>query len=635
MIVRVFFILISILFFKNSYCLDNKYEFENNTVELILSEKINNSVKFGLYFKLDKDWKIYWIFPGDAGSPPMISSTQKGYIQNLKVSWPLPHEDYDKKARLTTRVYKNEIILPVKMTINEDLVENNKVPVKLEFQICKDICIPITTSLFLDYPDKNYVDKKSQSLLKVYENKVPQNLLKQSKFKLKSIKNIDNKIFIKISSEEDILIKNSNIFAYVIGEKIPTYRNLSSNIEKNEISIILISESISDVSDKDMTVFLSIDEENYYIESSLKLENNSKNVINNNTLTIIIISFIGGFILNFMPCVFPILGLKITKFLKQIEVGDPLKLKLSSFYVCLGIIFTFLILAIITIIFKTMGISFGWGIQFQEPIFLYFLILVLLVFSLNLFGVFNIKMPKINFSYLSDTKKNNTNIFFSNFFTGIISTILSTPCTAPFVGTAVSIALSQGNYITVLIFLFMGLGKSFPYLLFVMKPNIINSFPRPGKWMVYMKFIFGFLFIISIFWLISLLINHYSSSKKYNPLKENGWIEFKHNEVKELVKNGQPVIVDITAKWCITCKINKKNVLDNKEIIKILEEKNIKRFRGDWTLPDEEILNYLKYHGKFGIPFNIIYTENYKDGIMFSEILTKKNFLNTLSRAFP
>ena len=147
MLVRVFFILFSILFFKNSYCLDNKYEFENNTVELILSEKINNSVKFGLYFKLDKDWKIYWIFPGDAGSPPIISSIQKGLIQNLKVSWPLPYEDYDKKVGLTTRVYKNEIILPVKMTINEDLVENNKVPVKLDFQICKDICIPITTSL--------------------------------------------------------------------------------------------------------------------------------------------------------------------------------------------------------------------------------------------------------------------------------------------------------------------------------------------------------------------------------------------------------------------------------------------------------------------------------------------------------
>ena len=181
----------------------------------------------------------------------------------------------------------------------------------------------------------------------------------------------------------------------------------------------------------------------------------------------------------------------------------------------------------------------------------------------------------------------------------------------------------------------MGFGKSFPYLIFVMKPNIINFFPKPGKWMVYMKFVFGFLFILSIFWLVSILINHYSSSKKYNPLKENGWVEFKHNEVKEFVKNGQPVIVDITAKWCITCKINKKNVLDNKEIIKILEEKNIKRFRGDWTLPDEEILNYLKYYGKFGIPFNIIYTEKYKDGVIFSEILTKKNFLNTLRSALP
>ena len=181
----------------------------------------------------------------------------------------------------------------------------------------------------------------------------------------------------------------------------------------------------------------------------------------------------------------------------------------------------------------------------------------------------------------------------------------------------------------------MAIGKSLPYLLFIIYPKIIEYFPKPGKWMIYMKYFFGFLFILSIIWLTSLLINHYTFSKINEDHKPVAWKNFEKVKIDSFIKNDIPVLVDITADWCLTCKVNKRNVLDNIEIKKTLEEKNINIIRGDWTLPNEEILKFLKSHGRYGIPFNIIFTKKYPNGLIFNELLTKKHFLKFIDLALP
>ena len=181
----------------------------------------------------------------------------------------------------------------------------------------------------------------------------------------------------------------------------------------------------------------------------------------------------------------------------------------------------------------------------------------------------------------------------------------------------------------------MAIGKAFPYLLFIWKPNIIEYFPKPGKWMIYMKYFFGILFIVSIIWLVSLLKNHYSLKTLENKLEIDSWIEFDKEKIENYKLDGTPFIIDITADWCITCKINKKNVFDNKEIIAELDSKKLIKIRGDWTLPNDQILNFLISHGRYGIPFNIIFSKNHPDGVILNEILTKKHFLNVLRTIAP
>ncbi len=628
MIVRLFFIFLLLLFSKFTLSVDSKYEFEGNKLELLLAKKNDNIIKFGLHFNLAKDWKIYWIYPGDSGSPPKLSFNNHENIKSVKISWPLPEEEYDKEVGLVSRIYKDEIIIPVELDIREISLEKNSIDIQVDFQICKEICIPISTNLSLEYPKINFYDEKNSNLIKKYEENIPTDFYDQKRIKLVGAFQKKNKILIELitNNKENIGSKN---YAYLIGKNIPNYRNLESEVNGKRIFITLVSDEARILSNEKLVFYLSLNNKNYYLKT--KIDNHNKPNINQKSLLfIILISFLGGVILNFMPCVLPILGLKITNFLKQAELRDPLVLRFSSIYISLGIIFTFFLFALITIIFKFIGISIGWGIQFQEPIFLFFLIIILFLFSLNLFGLFNFTLPNFKTNFIRDNNSIRKSIFLNNFLTGVVSTLLATPCTAPFVGTAVTLALSQANYLTILIFFMMSLGKSLPYLLFSIKPNIIKSFPRPGKWMIYIKYTFGIFFIISIFWLGGLLKNHY---KEDNQNYSDTWVSFDKKKIQSLITNKIPVLLDITAEWCITCQINKKIVLDNKEIIDILKEKEVIRMRADWTLPNGDILAMLKEYDRYGIPFNIIFTEKYPEGIIFNEFLTKKNFLDVLNKS--
>ena len=217
-----------------------------------------------------------------------------------------------------------------------------------------------------------------------------------------------------------------------------------------------------------------------------------------------------------MPCVLPVLGIKINNLLKQVETRNKSVVKISSLYVSLGIISMFFIFSLAAIFLRSIGMNLGWGMQFQSPYFLIFLICLLLLFTVISFDLIKInfiqKYMKIGFLEKQIFKNN---IFISNFFTGVLSTLLATPCTAPLVGTAISFALSQSYFLSILVFVLMGLGKSLPYLIFIVKPNILWYFPKPGVWTKYIKTFIGLLLIISLVWLSSLLLKHYSGSKKY------------------------------------------------------------------------------------------------------------------------
>ena len=378
-------------------------------------------------------------------------------------------------------------------------------------------------------------------------------------------------------------------------------------------------------------------------------------------------ALLGGFILNFMPCVFPVISLKLFSLLKQKEMSQLSIIKHNAVYSS-GILFSFLVLAFIVLILKSSGEQIGWGFHLQSPSFLSIMILFLFILSLNLFGLYEIRTPggkvigniDIDSSYKSD------------FISGVLATILSTPCSAPFLGVALTFAFTSSFPVTLLIFLSVGLGLSLPFLFVGVFPSMLRLLPKPGTWMEHFKKFLGLSLLLTSLWLfdvfqtiitspmsstiliLTLILTFFtfyslkhmklntignliliivpllsllylvgiqlnskdlsSSSQvtqkaRNHPSNWEVWAPEKMNRYKE---EGQAVFVDFTAKWCFTCIVNEKLVLQTKEFEKLMLDKDIKPLIADWTKRDPIIGNWLKQQGVFGLPAYFIQTSKGK-----------------------
>jgi len=369
---------------------------------------------------------------------------------------------------------------------------------------------------------------------------------------------------------------------------------------------------------------------NQYIDKSNYL--NYSSLLNpDSILLFLFIAFVGGVILNFMPCVFPVLSLKIYNVLSQQQQNINNKtIKRNFLATILGIIFSFFVLSLITVLLKSLGHSLGWGFQFQSPIFLSFMILILILFSLNLIDVFSIDIPFFFKKFLNKVINFNkkSSEFFQNFLLGSFITILSTPCSAPFIGTALGFAFVSSNQVIFLIFFCISLGLSSPYIILATKPQILSFLPKPGLWMKKFKYFLSFLLILTAIWLTSVLLIQVNTINN-NDSNNNNWLDFDIIKLKELVNENNIVFVDITADWCMTCFYNKKTVLDRKKVKNIFEKYDVKKMRGNLTKPNKEINKYINSYGRFGIPANVIYSPSAPQGVLLPEVLTVRNLLST------
>ena len=368
---------------------------------------------------------------------------------------------------------------------------------------------------------------------------------------------------------------------------------------------------------------------NQYIDKSNYL--NYSSLLNpDSILLFLFIAFVGGVILNFMPCVFPVLSLKIYNVLSQQQQNINNKtIKRNFLATILGIIFSFFVLSLITVLLKSLGHSLGWGFQFQSPIFLSFMILILILFSLNLIDFFSIDIPFFFKKFLNKVINFNkkSSEFFQNFLLGSFITILSTPCSAPFIGTALGFAFVSSNQVIFLIFFCISLGLSSPYIILATKPQILSFLPKPGLWMKKFKYFLSFLLILTAIWLANVLLIQINAIN--NDSKNNNWLDFDTIKLNELVNENNIVFVDITADWCMTCFYNKKTVLDRKKVKNIFEKYDVKKMRGNLTKPNKEINKYINSYGRFGIPANVIYSPSAPQGVLLPEVLTVRNLLST------
>ena len=585
-------------------------------------ETTPTKILIGLQVNLLPEWKIYWRNPGDAGLPPEIKWETGNNIKSMNLLFPNPKRF--KFFGIETFGYENEVIFPI---VIERLNKNKKIsgPLQFEAQVCAEICVPVSFNYDLSKLTKHYEDNSKLKDILRYKNKVPK-FLGSKDLELFSFAQSDDKLKLSFInklniSPYDIIIEDNKEFIF---EK-PTY---SKNGELLNLTINFKEKKDYEFEFLKFT-FLSNDlSYEKIITKQLKLPNKNLLQFNENKISIgfeiFIIAFIGGFVLNFMPCVLPVLSLKMIQLVNLRTENKVIFRKKISFNI-LGILTSFLLLAFGTYIVKSAGELVGWGVQFQNPSFLIFMILLTTFFGLNLLGLFNFFLsPKI-LNILSYRGEG----FVGDFITGITLTLLATPYTAPLVGTAVGFALSGGTFEIFSILLIMGLGLSLPLILIMLFPKIISIIPKPGKWLVTFKKIMAIFLLLTSLWLINLLIKLQTKIETnlnyYSNLEIVNWDINKNISLpNQLATKGEIVFVDITADWCITCQVNKSLVLETKQVSEIFKRNNVKVLVLDWTKPNEDIKKFLTKKERYGIPYNEIYGPLLPNGKILSELLTIK-----------
>ncbi len=412
-------------------------------------------------------------------------------------------------------------------------------------------------------------------------------------------------------------------------------------------------------------------------------------------LAALIPALLGGLILNGMPCVLPIVSLKLFGFAQA--SGKPRReIVGGALMTTLGILVSFWALAGATLLARSAGQAVGWGIQFQNPVFVTFLALVLTLFSLNVWGLFEIQLPHALASRLGGGGHSHSvpvanhqtggGSYSGHFFSGVFATLMATPCSAPFLGTAVGFALSQPAATIVLVFTAVGIGLAIPYLLLAAMPRATRLLPRPGEWMVTLRGVMGFLIAGTTIWLLYVLAAQMDSarlaflevglltlalfiwlqnrSQKAGPrvlgrvgaaaaavlvlLLANGapvqsttgggapsgmkvldWVPFDPVQAESLAAEGRLVFVDVTADWCATCKVNERLVLETDETAELFDRYEVVAMKADWTNRNDDIARYLASFGRYGIPFYVLYRPDQEPHV-FSELISKSAILDLL-----
>jgi len=347
-----------------------------------------------------------------------------------------------------------------------------------------------------------------------------------------------------------------------------------------------------------------------------------------------------------------------------------------------GILFSFMLLATVLALFKAAGMAVGWGIQFQQPVFLVALTAVVTLFAANLAGLFEVRLP----GFLAEfaTRHGEGSTLAGNFVTGAFVTLLATPCTAPFLGTAVGFALGRGPIEIYSVFFALGLGLAVPYILVAAFPRLATSLPRPGPWMVTLRRALALALVATAVWLLSIIrsligmeatlaigalmalavvvlalrrvegsrLGRHSTAvvavlvaaSLVVPLAQppatdraapaaTAWRPFDQAAIARLVGEGRTVLVDVTAEWCITCRVNKFAVLETGVVSRLLDEGTVVPMQADWTRPNQQIAEYLARHERYGIPFNIVYGPKAPNGILLPELLTEDAVLSAFVKA--
>src|SRR5882724_1736808 len=458
----------------------------------------------GLLLRMAPRWHTYWKFSGDAGLPTELKWKLPPGWKIGEIQWPIPLKTID-PGDIETYGYENEVLLMQEITPPSKLDDSSaKLSTEANWLVCEKICIPGSATLQLDLPVASTSQPANTDVFARYQRLLPQNLPGPNVARA-DWSRVGSDLRLKITSETLAKYPAIDFFPLPEQETIVGHPAVQSRNNNEILFRIPLESAPKDLSSiAGLVVFAqqpnSDDRAAWQITSAPALSA-SRPAPARGIFTFLLFGFLGGIILNLMPCVLPVISLKIFGFVQQAGQSRQ-KILRSGIAFAIGIFAWFIALAVLLIALKGAGRDVTWGgFQFTNPYFVLALSVIVLVFALNLFGVFEVSLPQpVTRNLLSTSERKD---LLGSFFQGVFATVLATPCTAPFLGTALGFAFTQSAAIILAMFIAIAAGMSAPYLLLSAQPAWLRFLPRPGPWMVHVKQFMGFLLLATLLFLLT------------------------------------------------------------------------------------------------------------------------------------
>lgn len=635
--------------------------------------------EIGLLLRHDSKWHTYWKSTGDTGLPTRIQwSLPQGWHAS-EILWPTPA--VFKIGDLVNYGYGDEVLLPVRISVPASAKVGSVQDIKAEVSwlMCADQCVPGKASLTLavQVADKDGGATKASTLFEASHTAMPSPLSDASGvFDPKT-----HAVRVTFKSTEPF----HHFYVFAEGDDSVVYgapQSVSRSADK--ISVTLQGTDELKAGSQFSGVFaadggplkagwagsFSVPLESGTVAAPTVSDDTPQTGLS--SWLAVAMAFIGGLILNVMPCVFPVLSLKI---LSLVQDRQRINLPLHGVVFTLGVLLTMLVLAGVLIAVKSAGISVGWGFQLQSPIFVASLAVIFAAISVNLLGWFEFSCVRVSGGSYSNSLLNC-------FATGVLAVVAASPCTAPFMGAALGYALTASIRESIFVFLALGLGMSLPWLVLSLFPVLTAWMPKPGAWMNVFRKLMAIPMLLTMIWLLWVLSQQVSFTALvlyiaavislcvclflYGKLQfslltaklpivlsaacavllfaaassslfrqpdaavqaADAWSP---QAVENALKAGKPVFVDFTASWCVTCQANKIAVLDREDIRKAFKQHGVVFLVADWTNQNPDITQALESFGRSGVPLYILYSPDGKTTVL-PELLTKNIVIGALDK---
>lgn len=622
----------------------------------------------GVHFSIPSGWHLYWRNPGDSGQAPKIAWQLPAGFSVGEIDWPVPERlpagplvnyGYSDELLLATRVVPPSVLPGQSVTL----------AASVKWLACKDICIPGEAHLSLALPVATSAPVKTAASATLFD-----------RFRARSVAPLPRALRASASAtDQGFQIRLDGIAPDAKGDArfLPYHRYQINNVapqavsrDEGSITIGLKRSELLEAPPELLEGVVVVGNTAYAIAAPLSAPGGLALLVQ-----AIGLALLGGLILNLMPCVFPVLSIKAISLIGQAGQAKR-EVRLHGLAYGAGVVVSFWVMAGVLIALRAGGEKLGWGFQLQSPAFTAALALLLFGMALNLVGVFEFSSALSGVGSDLATKGG----LLGSFFTGVLATVVATPCTAPFMGTALGFALAQPPASALAVFTALAVGLALPYVLLSFTPAMARFLPRPGRWMETVKQFMAFPLIGTVIWLawvvglqgglvvltkllvalLLLSIAGWSFNRFHGvpsriasgvvlgaavfigvvgaratagPGDALKWEPYSHARVAELRDAGKPVFVDFTAAWCVTCKVNETVALAAPEVAGKMRERGVTPLKGDWTNSDAEITQALAELGRTGVPLYVLYSGKKGDGpVILPQLLTTQTVIEALNK---